>query len=357
MAGAFLKMAATAAAGTESVAPQGSELAYRHTVASDDEGLSLVEPAHDLAALVAELALGDGFSHFPRVAHRATAVDGSQRATVDSPPCLHYPQPTTMEPQTTAGHRFSEGRARFNHAASIFLILCGLNGSAYLYSLNKAISSGTPVSIYESYDPNVLSLKGKHARVEPAVYGKLKTYGNITSVLFAAGFALTLFLIVLNARLPASTAPDPLDELGPIRIAGDGVAHSGGVQSPVILPRSRIESLELQYTPGMERPGGGIVLGAFFLLAGLPLAGFLLPRIQDLEMFFASCLGLLLAGTGAWILWFSIRKRYVLVAHTPNGSSRMIFHRTATREEVILFATSAARRHGYPFDFGHGLIG
>src|SRR4051812_23531548 len=58
----------------ESVAPQGSELAYRHTVASYDEGLSLIEPAHDFAAVVAELALGDGFSHSLMVAQRATDV-------------------------------------------------------------------------------------------------------------------------------------------------------------------------------------------------------------------------------------------------------------------------------------------
>jgi hypothetical protein len=59
----------------EPVAPQGSEFAYRHTVASEDEGLSPVEPAHDLAAVVAELALGDGFSHGSTVARRATDVD------------------------------------------------------------------------------------------------------------------------------------------------------------------------------------------------------------------------------------------------------------------------------------------
>src|SRR5947199_2735172 len=64
----------------EPVAPQGSELAYRHSVASDDEGLPLVEPAHDLAAVVAELALGNGFSHVSTVAHRATVVDGSGKA-------------------------------------------------------------------------------------------------------------------------------------------------------------------------------------------------------------------------------------------------------------------------------------
>jgi hypothetical protein len=262
-----------------------------------------------------------------------------------------------MEPETIAGHRFSEGRARFNRAAVIFFLLSGLTGSIYAYLYDQAISSGVPVSIYESHDPNVLSLNGKHARVEPEVYGRIKTYGHITVVLFVAGFALQFFLLVLNARLPASTAPDPLDELGPIRIAGDGVAHAGGMQSPIVLPRSRIESLELQYTPGLEKPIGGGLCGAFFLLLGLPLAVIGVTRIQDFETFAAFCFFSLLAGTGVWIIWLAIRKRYVLVAYTSNGRSRMIFPRGATRADVIHFVTDAARRHGYVFDFGRGLVG
>jgi hypothetical protein len=35
----------------------------------------------------------------------------------------------------------------------------------------------------------------------------------------------------------------------------------------------------------------------------------------------------------------------------------MVFPRTATREDVIRFTTTAARRHEYPFDFGPGLVG
>jgi hypothetical protein len=75
----------------EAVAPQGSELAYRHTVSSADKGLSLVEPAHDLAAVVAELALSDGFGHSWIVARRATAVDGAgaERRLHPPPPTWH----------------------------------------------------------------------------------------------------------------------------------------------------------------------------------------------------------------------------------------------------------------------------
>jgi hypothetical protein len=262
-----------------------------------------------------------------------------------------------MEPKATAGHRFSEGRARLNRAASLFLILCGLNGSIYLYSLNRAVSSGVPVSIFESSDPNVLSFEDRYARVEPEVYSGIKTYGRIMVVLFAAGFVLQLFLIILHARLPASTIPDPLDELGPVRITGDGVAHSGGaLQSPVVLPRDQIERLELEHTPGMDRPLAGGFLGVVFVLFGLPLTLFL-PRAHNLETFSVVCFGALLAAMGAWILWFAIRKRYVLVACTAEGRSRMIFPRDVTREDVIHFTTDAARRHGYLFDFGQGLVG
>ena len=265
--------------------------------------------------------------------------------------------PAIMELETIAGHRFSEGRARFNRAATLFLVVCGLNGSVYVVYLQQAIASGTPVSIYESHHPNVLSLKGTHVRVEPEVYGRIKAYGSITGVLLAASFALKLFLAALNARLPPSIAPDPLDELGPIRIAGDGVAHSGGGQWPVVLPRSQIERLELEHTPALERPLTAVVFGALFVLLGLPLAVLLLLDIQTLEMFFVFCLGLGLAGTGAWMMWLAIKKRYVLVAHTSNGRSKLIFPRAATPERVIRFTTDAARRHGYPFDFGQGVVG
>jgi hypothetical protein len=263
-----------------------------------------------------------------------------------------------MEPKATAGYRFSAGRARLTRAVSIFLMLCGINGSLYYYSLNRAVSSGVPVSISESSDPNVLSFEDKYARVEAGVYRGIKTYGRVVVVLFAASFALQLFLIAFKARLPASTVPDPLDELGPVRIASDGIAHSGGaVQWPLVLPRDQIERLELEHTSAMEKPLAAGLFGVVFLLFGLPLAVLLPPRIQDFETFSVFCLGALLVATGAGILVFAIRKRYVLVAHTPSGRSRMIFPRDASREDVIHFVTNAARRHGYPFDFGQGLAG
>ncbi len=264
---------------------------------------------------------------------------------------------TPETPATVAGHKFSEGRARFNRLAGIFLVICGINASAYMYSLGEAFSAGEPVSIYESNEPGVLSLEGKHARVEPEVYARTRSYGRITSGLLAIAFALKLSLYLVNARLPASTAPDRSDELGPVRITHDGIAHSGGVHWPIVLPRSAVKHLELEYTPGADYPVAVSLFGALFALLGITMVALLVTRIEDLEMFGAFCLGLLLGGMGCWMLWFALKKRFVLIARTAHGPSRMVFPPNASRENVIEFATRAARRHGYPFDFGQGLIG
>jgi hypothetical protein len=262
-----------------------------------------------------------------------------------------------MEPETIAGHRFSAGRARFNRAATLFLILCFLNSMVGLYLLADAVSSGQPVSLLESHEPNVLSLNGQHARVAPQVYSRMQTYGRITVGLLALSFVVKLALIVVNARLPASASPDPKDELGPVRIADDGVAHSGGGdQWPLVLPRDTIERLELQYLPAADRPVPMVLCGALLALLGFPLM-LILPAIEDFEMFAVFCLGGLLAGIGVWMIWLAFKKRYVLIAHTPNGPSRFLFPRKAARKDVIRFTTGAAKRHDYQLDFGPGLIG
>lgn len=263
-----------------------------------------------------------------------------------------------MKPETAvAGHRPSEGRERFNRIAGIFLMVCGLSSLAYVYSLNQAISAGEPVSLLESHEPNVLSYKGEHARVTPEVAGRIATYGRITTLLFVISIVIKASMIVVNSRLPASVPPDRADELGPVRITASGVAHAGGVHWPVVLPRDQVERLELEYTPGAENPVIAVFLGAVFTILGLPLAVLILPRIETFEMFSVFCLGTLLGGTGIWMVWFGLKKRFVLIASTANGSSRMVFPHNASREKVIEFAIRAAKRHRYTFDFGEGLVG
>jgi len=57
----------------ESVSAQRGELSDGRPVPRHYEGLTLVQLAHDLAALVAQLPLGDLSSHLANVARRATA--------------------------------------------------------------------------------------------------------------------------------------------------------------------------------------------------------------------------------------------------------------------------------------------
>lgn len=260
-----------------------------------------------------------------------------------------------MTAESTAGYEIPQTQVRFNRIASIFLILCGLNYTVYLYKVQWAIADGTPVEWYEAHEPNVLSFDGQYARLEPEEYGRLMAYRRISGSLLIVSFALRMILFLVNARLSGSKAADPRDELGPIRIASDGVAHVGGIQYPVLLPRGQVESLELLRTSPVERPGIAVVCGVVFLLFGLPLAVMIAPRIETLEMFAAFCLFAMLAGMGVWILWFALKKRFILVARTPTGQAQMIFHSAAPREQVIGFARAASLRHGYRFSLGRGL--
>ena len=56
----------------ETPAAERDQLANGHSVAGDDEGLALVESAHDFAAVVAKFSLGDRFSHTTQCSTRAT---------------------------------------------------------------------------------------------------------------------------------------------------------------------------------------------------------------------------------------------------------------------------------------------
>jgi hypothetical protein len=47
----------------EAAPPQGSDLSDRHTVASQNERLTMVEPTHDVTAVIPQLPLADVLGH------------------------------------------------------------------------------------------------------------------------------------------------------------------------------------------------------------------------------------------------------------------------------------------------------
>ena len=53
--------------GNENPLPNRNQLADRHTMASDDEGLDLVESSHDSTTFIAELSLRDQAAHCRRL--------------------------------------------------------------------------------------------------------------------------------------------------------------------------------------------------------------------------------------------------------------------------------------------------
>ena len=61
--------------GDELAGAQGDELSDGHAIARHDERFAAVEGAHDLAAAIAQFALGDLASHRVHCSTRATDVD------------------------------------------------------------------------------------------------------------------------------------------------------------------------------------------------------------------------------------------------------------------------------------------
>lgn len=72
--------------GDEAVASQRGELADRNASARDDEAFTVIEPSHDLPAVVAQFALGDLAAHASIVAPGATARIRRHLEDPSSPP-------------------------------------------------------------------------------------------------------------------------------------------------------------------------------------------------------------------------------------------------------------------------------
>lgn len=100
--------------GDESMAAQRRQLTDGHTIARDDEGLALVESAHDVAALVPKLPLADLATHRPSVARRATQA---------SPPPPNPSGPSEQVERLAACRTDTERRGRPPRIANPTLVV------------------------------------------------------------------------------------------------------------------------------------------------------------------------------------------------------------------------------------------
>jgi len=141
------------------------------------------------------------------------------------------------------------------------------------------------------------------------------------------------------------------DEFAAIEIGAAGVRTRFGIQWAHFIPRDQVLHLELANISWAYWPILAALYGAVLFLLGFSLSVKLLffSRVHDREISLATIFFASVAFMGAWVIKLALTKRPFLVVHAPWGSVKLVFRRSARREDVIRFAVDAARRHGYKF--------
>jgi hypothetical protein len=162
-----------------------------------------------------------------------------------------------------------------------------------------------------------------------------------------------------DPRPPLFAAVEPpadevAEELGPVRITAEGVHHRGGFYEAVALAGGDVARLELVHASPVPRPLLVVLSGGLLAALGLGLAILLVPDAVEKELIGITCFWAGIGAVGVWLVVITLWKRFVLVAHTPDGPVRLVFPRWTGRREVVRFVVAAAARHGYPLRLGRG---
>ncbi len=143
-------------------------------------------------------------------------------------------------------------------------------------------------------------------------------------------------------------------EFASVRINAEGVAEMDGRRRLSFVPRTDIHRLELTCASAAERPVVTALAGVAVLLVALfPFVFLFLIFTRGGHMhgflFWLSAFGVL----GVWLLWFALRSRNVLLAHTQAGPRKLVFHQKASREDIVRFLAEAGPRFGYSISLPH----
>jgi hypothetical protein len=137
-------------------------------------------------------------------------------------------------------------------------------------------------------------------------------------------------------------------EFASVRIGAEGLAEMDGARRLTFVPRTEIHGLELARASAAERPIVTALAGVVVLLVALfPFLFLFLVLTRGGHMrtslFWLSAFGVL----GVWLLWFAFRSRYVLLVRTQAGTRKIVFHQSASHEDIVRFITEASPRFGY----------
>jgi len=133
-----------------------------------------------------------------------------------------------------------------------------------------------------------------------------------------------------------------------LEVDAAGMAELDGQLRAVVIPRDRIEGVELRRGIPGERPVAQVVLALVcFAIAGASM------RVLDAwwrsggTISTKMAAGIALGPLGAWILLSAFRPRYYLFVRMKNDARKLVFQGPATRAGLAQFIRRANQIHGY----------
>lgn len=137
-------------------------------------------------------------------------------------------------------------------------------------------------------------------------------------------------------------------EVEGVRIGADGIAEMDGARRLVFVPKNDIARLELVYGSGAERPWLTLALGILLIgLGAVALARILSVFIWGSRVRLALFWMLSFGYLGCWLIWLTIRRRFLLLVRMQRGSRKVVFPSSMTSAQARTFVTYAAQRFGY----------
>lgn len=136
--------------------------------------------------------------------------------------------------------------------------------------------------------------------------------------------------------------------LDSIRLDSSGAAELEDDRLVIFVPRAEISRLELARGTSVRYPVATVAMGVTLIPASALVLAVLIVGTQRAHS--NSWRAVAFSGfavTGLWQLDLSLRKRWLLVVHTPSGRRKLAFHTCRDRQAIEAFVRDCRQRFGY----------
>src|ERR1051325_2511020 len=136
--------------------------------------------------------------------------------------------------------------------------------------------------------------------------------------------------------------------LGSVVFSGEGVAEMDQHKRVVFVPRDQVLGITLAYGSAAERPFLTLGIALVTLVISLYPVVYAINRYLTATVIQGEVLYLLaFLPLSAWLAWFAVKKRSILVVRTPRGSPKLMLGRVSGHAAIETFLSEAASRFGY----------